>query len=200
MYLSHIYATQGVINFQENAGANTMTKSLDLGCGSNPRNPFDSDELFGIDIHGDIENKIIQADLVVEPIPFKSNSFEYVTAYDFLEHIPRIIYNPNRRNPFIELMNEIYRVLKADGLFLSSTPAYPHAEAFQDPTHVNIITETTFSAYFDDVKRLASVYGFKGSFKVLLQEWHGPHLLVVLKKLTGSQSKSGPFSGATKYV
>ena len=37
-------------------------------------------------------------DLVVDPIPFPDDSFEYVTAYDFLEHIPRLIYTPTRRN------------------------------------------------------------------------------------------------------
>jgi len=26
------------------------TKTLDLGCGVNPRNPFNADELFGVDI------------------------------------------------------------------------------------------------------------------------------------------------------
>lgn len=27
-----------------------MTKTLDLGCGPNPRNPYNADELYGIDI------------------------------------------------------------------------------------------------------------------------------------------------------
>lgn len=160
-----------------------MTKSLDLGCGSNPRNPFNADELLGIDVREDLESGIKRADLAIEPIPFDNDSFEYVTAYDFLEHIPRVVYLPTRRNSFVELMNEIYRVLKVGGLFLSFTPAYPHAEAFQDPTHVNVITEKTFAAYFDNVNRWASCYGFNGAFRIRMQEWRGPHLLTIIQKV-----------------
>lgn len=160
-----------------------MTRSLDLGCGGSPRNPFNADELYGVDVREDLDAGIRRADLAIEPIPFDTDMFEYVTAYDFLEHIPRVVYAPDRRNSFVELMNEIYRVMKVGGLFLSSTPAYPHAEAFQDPTHVNIITEMTFKAYFDNVNRWAAGYGFKGAFHLKLQEWRGHHLLVVLQKV-----------------
>ena len=34
------------------------TRSLDLGCGSNPRKPFQANELFGIDIREDLEENI----------------------------------------------------------------------------------------------------------------------------------------------
>ncbi len=160
-----------------------MTKSLDLGCGLNPKNPFNADEVFGIDVRDDLELGIRRADLVIEPIPFPDESFEYITAHDFLEHVPRVIYSPMRRNSFVEIMNEIYRVLKVGGLFMSFTPAYPHPEAFRDPTHVNIITDQTFQAYFDNVNRWASGYGFNGAFLIQLQEWRGPHLLTVMKKV-----------------
>jgi len=54
--------------------------------------------------------------------------------------------------PFIYFMNECYRVLKKDGVFLSMTPIYPYLGAFQDPTHVNIITVDTFTNYFSNQK------------------------------------------------
>jgi SAM-dependent methyltransferase len=160
-----------------------MSKSLDIGCGPSPKNPFNADEVFGIDVREDLEKNILRADLAVEPIPFPHECFDFVTAHDFIEHIPRVVYLPHRRNCFIELMNEIYRVLRPDGLFLSFTPAYPRAEAFRDPTHVNIITEETFPLYFDYQYRWARAYGFQGSFIVAQQEWRGPHLLSILKKV-----------------
>ncbi len=49
---------------------------------------------------------------------------------------------------FINVMNEIWRVLKPGGQFAAVTP---HAESpgmLQDPTHCNFINETTFH-YFD---------------------------------------------------
>lgn len=164
-----------------------MTKTLDLGCGPNPKNPFNADEVFGIDVREDLDAGIKRADLIIEPIPFEDASFEYVTAHDFLEHVPRVIYVPHRRNAFVEVMNEVYRVLKVGGLFLSFTPAYPNPEAFRDPTHVNIITDQTFQAYFDNVNRWASGYGFNGAFVIKLQEWRGPHLLTVLQKVEWPQ-------------
>jgi SAM-dependent methyltransferase len=158
-------------------------KSLDLGCGPAPRNPFYADEVFGVDVRENLAANIVSADLTIEPIPYGDESFEYMSAHNFLEHIPRVIYAPARRNPFIELMNEVYRVLKMGGMFLSFTPAYPHAPAFQDPTHVNIITEETFRLYFDNVNRWAAMYGFRGAFVVRIQEWRGAHLLTVLQKV-----------------
>ena len=165
-----------------------MKSSLDLGCGGKPKNPFNAEQLFGVDIRA-CGDSIKKANLVYEPIPFLEASFDYVTAYDFVEHVPRLmnIWDPVEvRNktiyPFINLMNEVYRVLKLDGLFLSSTPAYPNPEAFQDPTHVNIITEKTFPLYFNDHYPVAHIYGFSGGFSVVSQDWQNSHLVTLLKK------------------
>lgn len=160
-----------------------MTKTLDLGCGPNPNNPFNADEVYGVDIREDIGRNIASADLALQPIPWGDDMFEYVSAYQFIEHMPRVIYAPNHRLPFVQLMNEIYRVLKVGGIFLSVTPAYPHNAAFQDPTHVNIITEETFPNYFDDRNRWAKIYGYHGHLKVLKQEWMGANLVTQMQKV-----------------
>jgi len=167
-----------------------MTNSLDLGCGLKPKNFFNADSVFGIDIRDDLEVGVHKADLVIESIPFSDNSFDFVTAHDFLEHIPRVIYSPMRRNSFIEVMNEIWRVLKVGGKFLSVTPAYPHAEAFRDPTHVNIITEETFTLYFDNKFCLAKMYGFKGCFEIIDQKWNGPHLITLMMKVSTGENNA----------
>jgi len=178
----------------------TSTLALDLGCGRSPKNFFNADIVYGIDIQSLNESNIQKADLAIENIPFADNFFDYVTAHDFIEHVPRILYLPSRsnsfvgrlkdlhspkliqRNPFVELMNEIWRVLKPGGKFFSHTPAYPHPEVFRDPTHVNFITEHTFLLYFDDMHKWGMPYGFNGAFKVLSQEWEGPHLNTILLK------------------
>src|SRR5207253_1513619 len=138
---------------------------------------------FGVDIKGNPQKNIKTADLSIERIPFETGALDFVTAHDFLEHIPRIIYAPAHRNPFIELMNEVYRVLRMGGIFLSVTPAFPHAAAFQDPTHVNIITEGTFPLYFDDVNGWAAMYGYIGALKIVSQEWRGAHLVTTTQKV-----------------
>jgi SAM-dependent methyltransferase len=156
--------------------------TLDIGCGEQPRNPFNASQSYGLDIREDLSKNIRYADLTVEPLPFNENMFDFITAYDFLEHVPRVIYLPERRFPFIELMNEIYRTLKPGGIFLSRTPFYPISSAFTDPTHVNVITADTFPMYFDDKHKWAKIYGFKGSFKLQFQAVNETHLVTILEK------------------
>ena len=165
-------------------GGQAGTRNLDLGCGITPKNPFNAEVVYGIDIREDIGARIYNADLAIEPIPFEDEFFDSVSAFDFIEHIPRIIYNPGRRFCFVEVMNEIYRVLKPGGLFYSFTPAFPASPAWRDPTHVNIITDQTFPFYFDDKHRFASMYGFNGCFRIEEQQFHPNkiHLVTVMRK------------------
>jgi len=144
------------------------TKHLDIGCGSKPRNPFNCDELYGVDIIKQEVNDFIyeQCNVVLESLPFEESTFDSVSAYDFLEHIPRFaVINNQTTFPFILLMNEIYRVLKPGGTFYAITPCYPRVEAFVDPTHVNIITNKTH-IYFTSPQHMGRMYGFTGSFKI----------------------------------
>jgi SAM-dependent methyltransferase len=155
-------------------------KHLDLGCGTRPKNPYNHEELYGVDIRADIVESIAYriaiANLIVSPIPFEENSFDSVSAFDFLEHVPRIgvdYANGITRFPFIDLMNEIWRVLKPDGMLYAVTPAYPDEKAFRDPTHVNVITKKTHR-YFTEPDIMGRMYGFVGSFKVHRHCWVYP--------------------------
>jgi SAM-dependent methyltransferase len=109
---------------------------LDIGCGEN-KNPgfvgIDMLPLKGVDIVWDLEEF---------PWPLPDESVLTATASHVLEHI-----NPHK-GVFINFMNEVWRVLKKDGQFAF---VVPHASSHgyqQDPTHVNMINETTMH-YFD---------------------------------------------------
>lgn len=144
------------------------TRHLDLGCGPVPRNPYGCDELYGVDIAASADGRVRQANLAVQPIPFDSRSFDSVSAYDFLEHVPRVLGmadGQGTRFPFVELMNEVWRVLKPGGVLYAVTPVYPHPAVFQDPTHVNVLTTGTHE-YFARPTRTAAMYGFVGDFSV----------------------------------
>jgi hypothetical protein len=72
--------------------------------------------------------------------------------------------------------------VKPGGVFFAKTPAYPFSQVFQDPTHVNVITEETFPVYFCSGAShpLARAYGFKGAFELISQKWWGGAWLISL--------------------
>lgn len=168
-----------------------MTISVDLGCGASPKNPFNASKVVGVD-KVSFPNVLV-ADLALDKIPLPDSSCDFISAFDFIEHIPRVLYKDKVENPFINLMNDVYRCLKDGGLFFHKTPAYPKQEAFMDPTHVNIITERTmiyFAKVLDSNNRdvyeflrpIAASYGITTSFTLLRSEWDGFHLIQVLRK------------------
>lgn len=150
------------------------TKHLDLGCGKYPRNPYKQNELYAVDII-DSESapgiKYSKCNIAIEKLPYPDSFFDSISAYDFLEHIPRVQLKDNgSRLPFIEAMNEIFRVLKPGGIFLALTPAFPKRSAFLDPTHVNFITKDTHN-YFTAPNNWGQMYGYTGSFSVIRAGW-----------------------------
>lgn len=160
--------------------------TLDLGCGNYPRNPFGADHTFGCDIREDLEANVSHCNLALEPIPKETESMDFITAFEFIEHVPRLIASNTTRFPFVELMSEIHRVLKPGGFFFSKTPSYPSNEVFQDPTHVNFITNNTFPYYFcwhPYGGPWGRIYGFNGKFALVQQRREGIYLFTLLQKI-----------------
>lgn len=177
-------------------------RHLDLGCGKFPRNPYGRAHLAGIDLRPppgtvDFEHRV--ANLVVEPIPYPDGSFASVSAYDFLEHVPRLwpAQAGGTAFPFIRLMDEIWRVLAPGGRLWALTPGYPNAEAFTDPTHVNFVTDRTHE-YFCGDNPLGRMYGFGGRFRALRVEW--VNIRDAYSAIPGSAENRAPRSSAQKLA
>lgn len=149
-------------------------RHLDLGCGDHPRNPYARGNVFGTDIRqlSHETATIVAVNHTSEKLPFSDSYFDSVSAFDFLEHIPRTLTDASggMRFPFVELMNEVYRVLIDGGRFYAVTPCYPSPKAFADPTHINIIADTTHE-YFTGEENTGRLYGFNGRFKLIRAEW-----------------------------
>ena len=157
--------------------------ALDIGSGPFPKNPFDAETILGVDFRENIEKKVKYADLSKGNLPFDNESCDFATAFDLLEHIPRVSNNDNETTfPLILLMNEIFRVLKKDGIFFCSQPVFPAKAAFQDPTHINIMSEDTMDYYFCE-KAWARIYGYSGSFKLLNDGWLGEKYFCFMRKV-----------------
>ena len=172
-------------------------KQLDLGCGNIPRQASNMDEIYGVDIADQsvITNENVKAgyDLAIQSIPYEDNSFDLVTAHDFMEHIPSFVYLPDsfmaligsggviKRNSMIELFNEIYRVLKDGGEFYMESPMYPHEQAFQDPTHVFFWTPATIHYFSGDYSGFHDHYGHTSKFQLISKKLVGSRIYMRLK-------------------
>lgn len=172
-----------------------MKKQLDLGCSGFTRT-WEGYDCYGVDIVDHSEEKntehIKKADLVIETIPFDNSEFDLVTAYDFLEHVPQLIYLTDfdgftltyrRKQVMIDLFNEIYRVLKDGGLFYSQTPIYPDKTIFQDPTHLSVWTDDSMNYFSGDYFGWHDHYGHTSRFEQVTKRIENGHLYATLKAI-----------------
>jgi hypothetical protein len=63
--------------------------ALDLGSGPVPNSLFGASRCVGIDVYENELADVMKSDLTLSPIPFASMSVDVVTAFDFVEHVPR---------------------------------------------------------------------------------------------------------------
>ena len=123
---------------------------IDLGCGRRKKEGFfgiDCQELDGVDLVCDCN----------ETIPLDDNIADEIQADDFLEHI-----NNDKR---IHIISEIWRILKPNGLFYSSTPSTDGRGAFQDPTHFSFWNQNSWFYYTEDEYR--KLYSIKPKFDII---------------------------------
>lgn len=98
---------------------------------------------------------------VNDGLPFPDNSVDWVRAHDFLEHIPI--------GKTIAFVEEVYRVLKNDGIFDTFTPSTAGYGAFQDPTHVSFWNPNSWLYYV--LPDYRALYNIKAHFSIeVLQE------------------------------
>jgi SAM-dependent methyltransferase len=176
---------------------NCFDMVVDFGCGSRPRNPLKAKQVVGLDVfenppfrvNSELSYMQVSAD---GRLPFENSSVDALTAFDVLEHIPRQS-GYSHVNPFIEIMNEIHRVLRPGGLFLAITPSFPSGAAFQDPTHVNIISPETHKYFSDEVWGRSLGYGFRGEFvsvSIGWYDWPGSYIDLAIVDFQASKLSS----------
>ena len=104
-------------------------------------------------------------------LPFADNSAEAVRAFDFLEHVAN-----DRR---IQIIEEIWRVLKDGGLFEHLTPSTDGRGAFQDPTHLSFWNLNSWFYFCPSMVSGRRFYGIKAAFQPhKLEDHKGNHGVV----------------------
>lgn len=151
---------------------------IDLGGGANPQPGF-----LNIDIR-DLPQVHVVHNLELFPWPLPDGCAEIVMASHLLEHISpappdarvgalvrlmlkkKLLTEAEVKNAigeiepgpaFMRFMDEIWRVLKPDGVLMAAFPYAGSPGFWQDPTHVNGITERTL-AYFDPLEAGGHLY------------------------------------------
>jgi hypothetical protein len=116
---------------------------LDIGCGENKNRGYvgmDRRALPGVDIIHDLE---------ALPYPLDDECCEEIMASHIIEHIKPWI--------FIDVMDELWRLLIPEGRLVLMHPYGINSRFVQDPTHCNPINEVTYQ-YFDPKHPLYTVY------------------------------------------
>lgn len=135
---------------------------LDLGCG------FRKAGNIGIDASATNTHADLICLLGFESLPFADSVVDEVVCRDFLEHIPKAVFLETKgcmHYPVMQLMDEIWRVLKPGGIFRSWTPMYPHAEVFQDPTHLSVWTIKSMDYFCGTYAVAREIYGIRACFE-----------------------------------
>lgn len=149
---------------------------LDIGCGKRKDEGW-----IGIDIQL-LPGVDILHDLNLHPWPVKAGSVDQAKAWHIVEHIPpAAITEKGTRLPFMEFMDECWRVLKVGARLDIETPYGSSAGFINDPTHCNPINEATFE-YFDPDYERYQWYQPK-PWKIVSLQWaRDGNISVVLEK------------------
>ena len=151
-------------------------KFLDLGCGilGLPflvKREHHEAEVWGLDFSSETIKRLkvkcpeinyICADCI--NTPFKDDYFDYIVAGELMEHLEK----PE------EFVKEVFRILKTEGIFVSSVPCEENASGdVYDPQHIWGYTEK-------DIQELIEPYGEVETF--IFTKEHTPKIIAFCKK------------------
>jgi|SRR5829696_390207 ubiquinone/menaquinone biosynthesis C-methylase UbiE len=126
-------------------------KMLDVGCGEGyyVRDALEEGiDAYGIDISAHaFENALAEVkDRItfgsITEIPFGDEEFDVMTAFDVIEHI-----NPKDT---LDMIQEIRRVLKPDGIIIITTPSSNFGGWVFDLTHINVRPPRFWKLIFEE--------------------------------------------------
>lgn len=156
-----------------------MKTKLCLGAGKDPRL---GEEWINLDIVEGLPNIQVIHNLVFIPYPFEDEMFEFIECKDALEHLPA--YSPDWKPMIPAFIEEMYRLLKPNGMLWIQTPGHKAAFAWSDPTHTRTFTKDSMS-FFDDQSEFGVASGFisTAKFRVKSTELENGNLIFEMTKI-----------------
>lgn len=122
---------------------------LDIACGNHKDGP----DWTGMDIQKRPGVDIVH-DLNLHPWPIEPDSVDCAKAWHIVEHIPpACVTEKGTRFPFLEFMDDCWRVLKPGARLDIETPHGASDGFLHDPTHCNPVDELTFEHFDPDYGR-----------------------------------------------
>ena len=112
---------------------------LNLGCGDDRR-----PDAVGCDIDRHGEGVDVVCDLNHTPYPFRDGQFSEILCQDILEHLQDIP----------DVMAELHRLLRPDGLLRVRVPHFTSMDAYGDPTHRHLLSARSFDFCLQGGRRL----------------------------------------------
>jgi SAM-dependent methyltransferase len=109
-----------------------LPRRLNLGCGVRPR-----PDCLNVDLRGQPD---LVWDLDQHPYPLPRNHFDYIYAFDVVEHLSSI-------QQFVE---EAHALLRDGGVLEITTPHFSSANSYTDPTHRHHLGYFSFDYFTDD--------------------------------------------------
>ncbi len=151
---------------------------LDIGCG-NHKDPgwigMDIQRLPGVDIIHDLN---------MRPWPVEAESIDQAKAWHIVEHIPPVcVTEKGTRRPFIEFMDECWRILKSGARINIEAPHGASDGFLHDPTHCNPVDEITFEYFDPDFRRYLTYQPRPWRIVELHWTWDGNVNVVLEKRL-----------------
>lgn len=168
----------------------SVYRELLLGCGMDrakrlsihkDREAWSS--LITLDVERSMNPDVVH-DLDMLPLPFRSEDFDEIHAYEVLEHCGK----QGDWRFFFDQFAEFWRILKPGGLFYGTCPSWDSVHAWGDPGHTRIINEGTITflrqeAYGKPNTPMTDYRGYwKHDFEVLVSMHQNEHYIFCLRK------------------
>lgn len=101
------------------------------------------------------------------PWPFKDNAFGHVLVSHYLEHIPHDLHNGRHTDGFLQVLEEIQRVLRPGGTLEVFVPHWESDWTWRDPTHTRAVHPANFEYVHPDGR---FDYYSAARFRVLIRQ------------------------------